>query len=268
MDLKKALFISQEIAPYLPASAISTPCGEVSQSLQQSRVEVRTFTPKYGCINERRNQLHEVIRLSGLNIVIDDTDHPLIIKVATLLPSRMQVYFIDNDDYFGNRASQGLETVSDPDNNGDRTIFFARGVVETVRKLRWYPEVIVCSGWLTALNPMYVKTKYADDPAFKQAKVVMSLFADPANSAFEPRFKEKLMLDGVPAEIVEKLPDTVTHADLVKIGIDYADAIVEAEAGVDPELLEYARATGKPMLSFAQVQENYPKAYAQFFSSL
>ena len=153
MDLKKVLYISQEIDPYIPSTPMGIFGRGLTQGLQEKGAEVRTFMPKFGAINERRNQLHEVIRLSGLNISIDDTDHPLIIKVATLQPTRLQVYFIDNDDYFFHHTpGQALEVDSDAENNDERSIFFTRGVVETVKKLRWDPEIVHCTGWITALD--------------------------------------------------------------------------------------------------------------------
>ena len=157
MDAKKILFIAQEITPYLPESEIATICRNLPQGIQERGREIRTFMPKFGSINERRNQLHEVIRLSGMNLIIDDTDHPLIIKVASIQAARMQVYFIDNEDFF-----QRKHTISDDDgneyeDNDDRSIFYVRGVLETVKKLRWCPDVIHCHGWMTALAPLYIK---------------------------------------------------------------------------------------------------------------
>ena len=148
MDVSKILFINQEIFPYLPESFLSTLANKLPQGIQEKGFEVRTFMPKYGYINERRNQLHEVIRLSGMNLIIDDTDHPLIIKVATLLPARMQVYFIYNDDYFQHGSVKELETISSPSENDERSMFFVRGSLETVKKLRWIPDVVHCQGWI------------------------------------------------------------------------------------------------------------------------
>ena len=157
MRNKKILYISQEITPYLKASHLGSTCQMIPHKVQENGFEVRTFMPKYGCINERRNQLHEVIRLSGMNLQVDDTDHPLIIKVATLQASRMQVYFIDNDEYFQHHAVKDLEIRETPEENDERLIFFVRGVMETVKKLRWEPAVMHCSGWVTSLSPMYIK---------------------------------------------------------------------------------------------------------------
>ena len=169
---------------------------DLPKGIQERGYEVRTFMPKYGCINERRNQLHEVIRLSGMNLIIDDTDHPLIIKVATLQPARMQVYFIYNEDYFQRNPGKGLETEESPELNDERCIFFVRGTIETVKKLRWEASIVHCQGWLSALTPLYVKKVYADDPSFRGSKVVYSLYGSSFNGQLDPRFEEKLRMEG------------------------------------------------------------------------
>lgn len=239
----------------------------VPQGMQERGVEVRTFMPKYGCINERRNQLHEVIRLSGLNIVIDDTDHPLIIKVATLQPTRMQVYFIDNEDFFEPHAASAAETLAHIEDNDERIIFFALGVVETVRKLRWYPAIIHCAGWITALNPLYIKVKYPDDPAFKNAKVVYSLFGDAFEGELDPRMVEKLEMDGITPDKVEALTRGAIDSYAINcLAIDYSDAVVQATEDVDPRLIEYAKASGKPFLPYPGLDN--AQAYHDFYTSL
>ncbi len=237
--------------------------------MQEKGTEVRTFMPKYGSIKERRNQLHEVIRLSGLNIVIDDADHPLIIKVATLQPTRMQVYFIDNEDYFTrSQADYQLETELFPADNDERLIFFTRGVLETVKKLRWFPSTIHCSGWVVGLIPLYLKTVYAADKPLADSKIVFSLFDNKFDGTLDPRFKEKLIMDGIPAEAIEKLDaENVDWLAINRLAIDYADAIVQASADIDQSLIDYAKATGKPFLPYAG-EENFSDAYADFYNTL
>ena len=202
MEKMKILYISQEITPYLPESEMSEICRYLPQGVQERGREIRTFMPRYGCVNERRNQLHEVIRLSGMNLVINDTDHPLIIKVASIQAARMQVYFIDNEDYFQRKAvltnDKGVEF---PDND-ERAIFFARGVLETVIKLRWVPDIIHCNGWLTSLVPLYIKKYYKDDPLFRNAKVVYSVYNDKFANPLANDFKDKLLFEGVTPEDV------------------------------------------------------------------
>ena len=268
MDVKKVLFVSQEITPYLKPTALSLFGRDLPQAIQERGVEVRTFMPRYGIINERRNQLHEVIRLSGLNISIDDSDHPLIIKVATLQPSRMQVYFIDNDDYFVRHTSEGLETATMPDDNDERIIFFVRGVVETAKELRWEPSVIHCTGWVTALAPLYLKSIYADDPSFRDTKIIYSLFNENFEGALDPRMVEKLRLDGFTDEQLAALDGAPVDCRMLnRLAIDHADAVVESSEGVDPELVAYARASGKPFMPYPGA-EDYADAYFNFYQSL
>jgi len=241
---------------------------DIPQGIHGKEFEVRSFTPKYGCINERRNQLHEVIRLSGMNLIIDDSDHPLIIKVATLLPSRMQVYFIDNDDYFQPLPEKGLETDLLPADNDERIMFFTMGVAETVKKLRWQPAVIHCSGWVSALTPLYLRRRYSDDPIFRDSKIVYALQPEKFEGTLDPRFAEKLRMSDFSEEDIAALgSDPVDFATLNRLAIDYADAIVQSAPDVAPELIEYAKASGKPFLEYADNNAN-AAAYKEFYVSL
>ncbi len=268
MESKKVLFISQEVSPYLPDTPMSVLGRDIPQGIHGKEFEVRTFTPKYGCINERRNQLHEVIRLSGMNLIIDDTDHPLIIKVATLLPSRMQVYFIDNDDYFQPLPEKGLETDLLPDDNDERVMFFTMGVAETVKKLRWQPAVIHCSGWVSTLAPLYLRRKYGDDPTFRDSKIVYALQPEKFDGTLDARFVEKLQMNDFTAEDLAALGDSpVDFAGLNRLAIDYADAVIQVTDDVDPALVDYARASGKPFLPYAG-EEGRSAAYTEFYRSL
>lgn len=251
MEQKKVLFVTQEVYPYVQETQLSKMGCDVPQSIHGRKYEARIFTPKYGCINERRNQLHEVIRLSGLNISIDDNDHPLIIKVATLLPSRMQVYFIDNDDYFHPAPGRGLETEEEKADNDERMMFYTSGVLETVKKLRWQPALIHCSGWISTLAPMYLRTNYADDPTFRSSRIVYSLQSENLDDTLDERFVEKLRMNGFPEEILSSLGEgPVSLRHLSKLAIDHADAIVQLSETPDPELLDYAIKTGKPFLPY------------------
>ena len=270
MDVKKVLFISQEIDPYLPSAPLATFSRELAQGIQEKGAEVRSFMPKYGAINERRNQLHEVIRLSGMNIIIDDTDHPLIIKVATLQPTRLQVYFIDNDDYFYRHTPGKIETVDSPEENDERTMFFVRGTVETVKKLRWEADLVHCAGWITALTPLYLKHIYNEDPSFRNCKIVYSLYNDKFEGDLDARMYDKLKQEGFTDEQLAAIggPDnTVDYIKLNKLAIDFADAIVESSEGVDPELVEYAKASGKPFMAYPG-EGACVDAYHSFYQSL
>lgn len=268
MSKGKILFISQEISPYLPSTYTSDLGRIIPQAMQEKGFEVRTFMPRYGVINERRNQLHEVIRLSGMNLVIDDNDHPLIIKVASLQPSRMQVYFIDSEDYFLRSAvnSPGLETLVSPDDNDERAIFFARGVLETVKKLRWDPAIVQCSGWITTLAPLYLKKIFADDPSFKNAKVVLSIGSDSLPESLNPKFREKLKMDGFTEDDLIPITDEAAGIkELVSLALRHSDAVVQSSADVDPELLQMAKDSGKPFMPFA---DNDFTVYSEFYESL
>ncbi len=273
MSQQKVLFVSQEIMPYLPSTPLSEYCNHLPRKIQESGYEVRLFTPKYGCINERRNQLHEVIRLSGMNLIIDDTDHPLVIKVATLQSSRSQVYFIDNDDYFDRHPSTDklLETMTDAEQNDARSIFFVRGVAETVKKLRWDPVIIQCTGWVTALTPIYLKRVYNDEPIYKKAIIIYTLFddADTLPADLNPDLVKKLKTDGINARHLGSLKNTdINHKALNKLAIDFADAIIQGSENIDPELIEYARASGKPFLAYPGPIDTSAPAYAEFYAKL
>jgi starch synthase len=265
----KVLFITQEITPFLPESEIATICRYLPQAVQDRGNEIRAFMPKFAAINERRNQLHEVQRLSGMNIIIDDTDHPLIIKVASLQAARMQVYFIDNEDYFHHR-----NIVNDADgveykDNGERTIFFARGVLETIKKLRWTPDIIHCHGWMTALVPLYIKQAYSDDPCFRDAKIVYSIYEDGFSDPFQERYDQILRLDGVKDEHLKSLQSTpVDYVALTKLAVDFSDAVIQGSETVQDSLNEYvASKPDRPFLSY-QTPETYTDAYLDLYQSL
>lgn len=264
---KKILFINQEITPYVPETAMSLLGRDVPQKMQESGFEIRTFMPKWGNINERRGQLHEVIRLSGMNLIIDDTDHPLIIKVASIPTSRLQVYFIDNEDYFLRRplmtADENGEEYAD---NGERAIFFARGVLETVKKLRWIPDVIVCQGWMGAVIPFYIKTAYHEEPSFANTKVVTSIFADQMKSGLGDNFKKCVEFREATSDLLANYNDKFDFRELGKMAIDFSDGVIAAEADSNATLLEYAKTKGTPTLDYAG--EDFTEAYKAFLEQI
>lgn len=266
MAKKKILFISQEIMPYLPESKMAHIGRYLPQGIQEKGKEIRTFMPRYGCINERRNQLHEVIRLSGMNLIINDTDHPLIIKVASIQSARMQVYFIDNEDYFQRKhVITDEEGVFFPDND-ERSIFFARGVFETVKKLRWAPDLIYCQGWFTALVPLYLKKEYQEDPIFSHSKVVFSTYDDQFEGTLHNDFAKKVLTEAVTPEDVTVINEP-THVNLNKLAFDYADGIIFNSHEKDTELKDYAEKTGKPVIEYT-TPEDYIDAYSDFFDKI
>ena len=261
----KVLFVTQEITPYLPETEMSAICRNLPQGIQDQGKEIRTFMPRYGCINERRNQLHEVIRLSGMNLIISDTDHPLIIKVASIQSARMQVYFIDNEEYFSRKqtlCSQEGEYFQD---NDERTVFFARGVLETVRKLRWQPNVVHCHGWFTALVPMYVKKAFREDPLYSKAKVVYSVYNEGFKTIFSPDFKTKVLTDGITKKDVAML-ETPDYVALNKLAINFSDGFIIASDQINPQVEEYLRASAKPVIQHNP--ETYIQDYGAFYEEL
>jgi starch synthase len=266
MEKKKILYISQEITPYLPESEMSEIARYLPQGVQEKGREIRTFMPRYGCVNERRNQLHEVIRLSGMNLVIDDTDHPLIIKVASIQAARMQVYFIDNEDYFHRKQVVANSKGEEFADNDERALFFARGVLETVIKLRWAPDLIHCHGWMTALVPLFIKKYYYNDPLFGQSKVVYSLYNDEFKKTLNPEIKTKVLLDGMVPEDVALL-DKPDYVNLSKLAINYSDAIIQGTQNINPVLENFVSETGKPFLGY-QPKETYIDAYDEFYQKI
>lgn len=264
---KKVLFINQEIIPYVPETEMSRMGKLLPEKTQSDGFEIRTFMPKWGNINERRGQLHEVIRLSGMNLIINDTDHPLIIKVASIPTSRIQVYFIDNDDYFMKRAAM---TADDAGNeyadNGERAIFFARGVLETVKKLRWTPDVIHCQGWMSAVVPLYVKTAYHDEPSFANSKVVTSLFTSQLKGGLSDGFKKNVVFKSATAELLKGYNDKFDFMELGKLAVDFSDAVVQASADVNADLLQYAKGKDLPVMDYPG--EDFGPAYSEFYKQI
>ena len=263
----KVLFITQEITPYVSESEMSLVGRNLPQAIQEKGREIRTFMPKWGNINERRNQLHEVIRLSGMNLIIDDTDHPLIIKVASIQSARMQVYFIDNDDYFQNRLQVTDENGEEYEDNDARAIFYARGVLETVKKLRWCPDIIHCHGWMTALAPLYIKKAYKDEPSFRDAKVIFSLYEDDFKQPFHADFSNKLLLKGIAKKDIAGLKEPIDYTALCKLAADFSDGIIQQSEHVNEEVLNYARESGKPVLEY-QSPENFAEACNDFYDKV
>lgn len=267
MASRKILYVCQEIMPYLPESELSGLSRRLAQAMQERGNEIRTFMPRYGCINERRNQLHEVIRLSGMNLIINDNDHQLIIKVASIPSARIQIYFIDNDDYFSRKAVLTDEEGKYFEDNDERAIFFARGVLETVKKLNWAPSVVHCMGWMSAIAPIYLKKVFADDPLFRDVKIVVSLCNDRFEGTLDADFAQKIANEGVEDENLASL-STPSYENLYRFVIDYADGIVVTSTEASEELVEYARQSGKPMLEYQNPDEpeffdNYKRFYEE-----
>ena len=269
-SVKKVLFVNSEMFPYLPETPIAKLCRELPQGIQERKKEIRAFMPRYGCINERKNQLHEVIRLSGMNIIIGDVDRPLVIKVASISSARIQVYFIDNEDYFRRKQIYRDEAGTFFVDNGERAIFYARGVLETVKKLRWAPDIIHCHGWISHVLPLYLKKAYKDDPVFSGAKVVLSLYDDTPAETFADGLGKAILFGGIKSKDVP-LPEKAGGMELAQLAAQYSDGIILGSADVAPQLVESCQALGKPLLPFsaqAMADGSYIDQYNAFYDSL
>ncbi|WP_062124460.1 glycogen/starch synthase [Geofilum rubicundum] len=266
MEKTKVLFISQEITPYLSENEMSLSSRNLPQGIQERNKEIRTFMPRFGSINERRNQLHEVIRLSGMNLIINDTDHPLIIKVASIQAARMQVYFIDNEDYFQRKFTTVDEDGTEFADNDERAIFFARGVLETIKKLRWAPDIVHCQGWFTGLAPLLIKKTMNDDPFFAKSKVVYSIFNDGFTNPLDKELKSKVKALGIAEKDIKLLEDP-SFENLSKLAINMSDGVIKASPEINPEVEKYAKESGKVFLDF-QDSESYIDAFNAFYDSL
>lgn len=265
MKKAKVLFVSQDITPYLDETYIGKIARKLPQGIQERGKEIRTFMPKYGLINERRHQLHEVIRLSGMNLVINDVDHPLIIKVASIPSARMQVYFIDNEEFFSRKAVLTDKTSGKYfEDNDERAMFFVRGVAETVKKLGWQPDIIHCHGWLTALMPMYIKKHYADEPLFADTKLVVSLYEDEFPKTLNKKFVDKLTFDGFNKKDIKHLTEDANYLNLQKQAIEFADGIIQGSENLNPDLEKFIKKSGKAFLGFKNELE-YVDAFNEFY---
>ena len=267
MAKTKILFITHEMSPFLELTKISEITRHLPQAMQDKGFEIRILMPRFGNINERRNRLHEVIRLSGMNIIINDNDNPLIIKVASIPSARMQVYFLDNEEYFQRKHVFADNSNKFYEDNDERTIFFCKGALETVKKLGWAPEIVHCHGWMSALVPAYLKTIYKDDPTFKNSKVVYSVYDDHFPNALNSDFAKKAIMNGMNAEHTQMYSEA-TNTALNLGAISYSDAVVYASENINEEVLKFVKKGNKPTLEFNSTSdyENYYNLYEEIVS--
>ncbi len=265
MKDKRVLYVSSEVIPYLPETEISSMSFEAPRAVNSKDGQIRIFMPRYGNINERRHQLHEVIRLSGMNLVINDLDMPLIIKVASIPKERMQVYFIENDDYFKRKATYADEDgVFYPDND-ERGIFFAKGVIETVKKLNWSPDIIHVHGWLASFLPLYLKKYYGNEPLFENSKIVTSIYNQGFSGTLDKEVDVKLMFDGIEEEDIVELKDP-SYVNLMKIAVKNSDAIIIGSSEIPSQLVTFLKEIDKPVLKFHN-KEEFQEAYIDFYTT-
>ena len=263
MKKPRVLYVSQEITPYTGETSMGDVGSFLPQKTQESGKDIRMFLPRFGTINERRHQLHEVIRLSGMNLIIDDFDHQLIIKVASIQKLRLQVYFIDNEEYFPSKQMFHDSEGNFMTNNDERIIFYCKGVIETVRKLGWAPDIIHCQGWFSALVPMYIKKLYADEPLFDNVKVIYSVFDNTYNGELGENITEKLLYEKLEESDVSNIKKS-TISNLHKFAVDYSDAVVQASSTIDEDVLTHIKNSKKPFMSYPG-NEDYVNSYQNFY---
>jgi starch synthase len=266
MKDKRILYVSSEVVPYLPETEISSMSFEAPRMVNKQGGQIRIFMPRYGNINERRHQLHEVIRLSGINLVINDLDMPLIIKVASIPKERIQVYFIDNEEYFKRKATLTDEEGNLFPDNDERSIFFAKGVIETVKKLNWAPDIIHVHGWLASLLPLYLKEYYKDEPLFTNSKIVTSLYNQSFDDTLNEEMINKIKFDNISEEAITTLVKP-SYSNIMKVAIDYSDALIIGSEEIPSELEKHLENSNKPTLDY-QGLDTFAEAYTAFYNEV
>jgi starch synthase len=267
MDKKRVLIVTQEMKPYLMASEMASIARQLPQYVLENGMEIRVLMPRFGNINERRHRLHEVVRLSGMNIIVDNDDYPLIIKVASLPGARLQVYFLDNEDFFKRKAVFRDGSDKFFDDNADRMIFFCKGVLETVKRMDWPPDIIHCHGWMTSLIPLYLKTAYKNEAVFNKSKVVYSLYKNSFEESLSKEFLSKAPISEQVGEDELKVYEACNNTGLNQGGVHYADGVIIGSETLDDESAKLAESLDKPKLDFVN-GEDYLKEYQNFYETL
>jgi len=269
MSKLKILYVSSEINPFSKVSAVANYVRKLPQHMQEKGMEIRILVPRFGTINERKNRLHEVVRLSGINITVGDEEKPLTIKVASIPNAKLQVYFIDNEDYFHRKSVFIDKQARFHQDNHERAIFFCKGVIETVKKLGWSPDIVHCNDWMTGLIPLYLKTVYKNDPMFKDAKSIFTVY----NTQFDHKFDAADLLEKVKmTDIGEDMLGALGSADFnsfVKIGAEYADSVTKAGEEVSTKINGLFSDLPKDKINvISSADENYTESYYELYNEL
>jgi starch synthase len=268
MNQKKILFITTEMSPFLPRTEMSILVKKLSQGILGHGKEVRSFMPKFGIINERRYQLHEVIRFSGINLVIGGLNYSLFIKVAPIPFSRIQVYFVYSKELFQEKNILHDNMGNELLDNDEKVVFFTRGVIETVKRLGWSPDLIHCHGWMSALVPLYVKKHYSIDPAFCNTKVVYSVYNDVFQRPFENSFLERIDMERITVSDIKNIKNRVDFVTLTKLAIDFSDGLIQSSIEIHPEVEQYIKQIAEvPFLSY-QSEDICIDAYNNFYDQI
>jgi starch synthase len=263
----KVLIVTQEMKPYTALSEISEIARKLPQAAMEQGMEIRILMPRYGTINERRHRLHEVVRLSGMNIIVDNDDYPLIIKVASLPGARMQVYFLDNEDFFKRKSvfedAEGKPFADNP----DRMAFFCKGVLETVKKFGWPPDIVHCHGWMTSLIPLYIRTAYKNDPLFTNSKIIYSLYNNSLEKTFTDHFLQKASINNLTTDDLAAYKAEDGSISLQKGGSTYADGLIVGSDSFADDVVESFNNFNKPILNNHN-EESYLGDYINFYKEL
>jgi starch synthase len=266
MDKLRILYVSSEINPFLQTTDVAAYVRQLPQAMQERGAEIRILVPRFGLINERKNRLHEVVRLSGINITVGEEEKPLVIKVASIPNAKLQVYFIDNEDYFHRKSVFFDKKNNFYDDNDERAIFFCKGVLETVKKLGWAPDIVHCNDWMTALIPMYLKTTYRNDPMFKDTKSVFTVY----NNAFSYKFDADLLEKAKAMDVSDEALAHLRTADFegfIKLGCAYADAVVKVDEDYSEELNQLLNESPK-RVDLVEEDDNLSEAYYNLYNDL
>jgi starch synthase len=268
MQKQKILFITHEMTPYLESGEMAHITRELPQQMQENGMEVRVFMPRFGMIKERKHRLHEVIRLSGINIPVGNDDNPLIIKVASLPSAKMQIYFLDNEDFFNKRNYFEDDNGKFYADNDERMIFFNKGVIEIILKLGWIPDIVHCHGWLCSLVPMYARTVHKNESVFKNTKFIYTVYENGFTETLGKEFINKATVTGQPLESFKYLDDPKCN-DLYMTGVTFADGIVIGTQETDGDLMNFILEADKPVLPFQQFgTDNFVENHYEFYNSL
>jgi len=266
MSKLRILYVASEINPFLETSSVASFLRKLPQAMQEKGMEIRILVPRFGLINERKNRLHEVVRLSGINIAVGDDEKPLVIKVASIPNAKMQVYFIDNEDYFHRKSVFHDKQNNFYEDNDERAIFFCKGVIETVRKLGWAPDIVHCNDWITSLIPLYIKTTYKNDPLFKNTKTVFSIYDNEFSHKFGTDLLDKVKMIDIEDSMLSGL-ETVDYKGFIKLGMEFSDVIIKAE---DTQIdgLEKINGNGTKEMETIEDGENFTESYYNLYNEL
>ncbi len=270
MSKYRILYVASEINPFLQTSEVAELVRKLPQAMQERGMEIRILVPRFGLINERRNRLHEVVRLSGINISVGDEEKPLIIKVASIPNAKLQVYFIDNEDYFHRKSVFHDKENNFYEDNDERAIFFCKGVLETVRKLGWAPDIVHCNDWMTSLIPMYLKTTYKNDPIFQNAKSVFTVYDTPFDHKFGVDLFQKVKMMDIEDDMLGSL-GSKDYEGFIKLGVEYADVTIKSENEFENGLNAIFTSIEKKeevTINTIEKDDNYEESYYNLYNDL